>query len=92
MFCYKLLDFFVKMKYNKKRKGAVEMSTKELASIIFENLTEEQLKGFVMMFRNVVSGVPNDETIAAIEECEKMLSDPDTVRYSAEEALRELKS
>ncbi|MCI5752103.1 MAG: hypothetical protein SOU50_00890 [Oscillospiraceae bacterium] len=70
------------------------MSTRELAYSIFDRLTDEQLEGFVLMFRNAV---PTDdklspETSAAIEECERMLADPNTVTYSVEEALKELKS
>lgn len=70
------------------------MSTRELAYSIFDRLTDEQLEGFVLMFRNAV---PSDnklspETSAAIEECERMLNDPDIRTYSVEDAFRELKS
>lgn len=34
---------------------------------------------------------PNDETVAAMREAERLVRDPDTRRYTVEEALRELK-
>ncbi len=70
------------------------MSTRELAYSIFDRLTDEQLEGFVLMFRNAVpeSENFNSETIKAIEECERLIHDPETKTYTAEEALKELKT
>lgn len=34
---------------------------------------------------------PNDETVAAMREAERLVRDPDARRYTVEEALRELK-
>lgn len=51
------------------------MSIKEIAYGILDNLNEEQLKGFIMMFRGV-SGmeIPNEKTLAAMQEAEDILS------------------
>ena len=35
--------------------------------------------------------IPNEETIAALEEAKRMMADPDSKTYSVEEALKELK-
>ncbi len=70
------------------------MSIRETAYSLFDCLTDEQLEGFIMMFRGVVKPAdePNAETAAAIRECEDMLADPNTPKYDVEDALRELKS
>ena len=46
------------------------MSTRELAYSIFDRLTDEQLEGFVLMFKNTVSDedVPNAETRAVLDD------------------------
>ena len=52
------------------------MSTKEMAYSIFEQLTEEELQGFVALFRRVHPPKTDDDDIAerraAFEELEKM--------------------
>lgn len=41
---------------------------------------------------NITINTPNSETIAAMLETERLLSDPSTKRYDVEDALKELKS
>lgn len=51
------------------------MSIKEIAYDIIDNLTEEQLRGFVLMFRGEEpEEIPNEKTLAAIRETEDILS------------------
>ena len=51
------------------------MSIKEIAYGILDNLNEEQLKGFIMMFRGVLGmEIPNEKTLAAMQEAEDILS------------------
>ncbi len=46
------------------------MSTRELAYSIFDRLTDEQIEGFVLMFKNSVPAedVPNGETRAVLDD------------------------
>lgn len=46
------------------------MSTKELAYSIVDRLTDEQLEGFVLMFKDTLSDedVPNAETRAVLDD------------------------
>lgn len=46
------------------------MSTRELAYSIFDRLTDEQLEGFILMFKNTLSDedVPNAETRAVLDD------------------------
>lgn len=46
------------------------MSTRELAYSIIDRLTDEQLEGFVLMFKDTVSDedVPNAETRAVLDD------------------------
>lgn len=46
------------------------MSTRELAYSIVDRLTDEQLEGFVLMFKNTLSDedVPNAETRAVLDD------------------------
>lgn len=50
--------------------GADLMSTRELAYSIVDRLTDEQLEGFVLMFKNTLSDedVPNAETRAVLDD------------------------
>ena len=50
------------------------MSTKEYAYSLIDSMTEEQLKGFIMLFGGLAgsSEVPNEETYEAISEVEDM--------------------
>ena len=45
------------------------MSTKEIAMNILNFMTDEQLQGFIMMFKDIVE-IPNEETLAVIEDIE----------------------
>lgn len=46
------------------------MSTRELAYSIVDRLTDEQLEGFVLMFKNTLSDedFPNAETCAVLDD------------------------
>ena len=46
------------------------MSTRELACSIFDRLTEEQLEGFVLLFKDIVpdEDIPNEETRAVLDD------------------------
>lgn len=45
------------------------MSTRELAYSIVDGFTDEQLEGFVLMFKNSLSeDVPNNETRAVLDD------------------------
>ena len=50
--------------------GADLMSTKELAYSIVDRLTDEQLEGFVLLFKDIVpdEDIPNAETAAVLED------------------------
>ena len=67
------------------------MSTREMACSVIDAMTEEQLKAFLMLFGNYKE--PNQETLDAIEESEKKLSDPNAKKYdSLDELFEDLKS
>ncbi len=53
------------------------MSTRDIAYKIFEQLSEEQLKGFILMFRGGREEIPNEETLEAFEEVEDMKKNPE---------------
>ncbi len=53
------------------------MSTREIAYSIFERLTDEQLKGFILLFRRYFDEIPNEETLEAFEEVEEMKKNPE---------------
>lgn len=46
------------------------MSTKEIAYSIIDSLSDEQLEGFVLMFKDFIPSVdePNEETRAALDD------------------------
>lgn len=46
------------------------MNTREMAYSIFDRLTDEQLEGFVLMFRDSVpqNDIPNEETRAVLDD------------------------
>ena len=50
--------------------GADLMSTRELAYSIFDRLTDEQLEGFVLLFKDIVpdEDIPNEETRAVLDD------------------------
>lgn len=70
------------------------MSTRELAYSLIDEMTDEQLEGLIMLFGKTACTEKKlkKHVEASIDECERMLSDPNTTAYSAEDALRELKS
>jgi flagellar motor switch protein FliG len=52
------------------------MSTREIAYTIVDKMTDEQLENFVKEYWGF-EGVPNDETLEAMEECEYILQHPE---------------
>lgn len=68
------------------------MSIREMAYHIIDNLTEEQLKGFVMMFGRFDSEIPSEELLEAFAEGEDMKNHPEKYpKYnSAEEMVRDI--
>lgn len=68
-------------------KGADNMSTKEIVTSMLDVLNEEQLNGLMVLIRSFLQ--PNAETVAAMEEAEQMLKDPNTKKYSSVEELFE---
>ena len=65
------------------------MSTKELAFNIVDLMNEEQLQCFVTLFQGVVSDVPNEETISAMQEAEETLKDPNAQKFTSVDDLFE---
>lgn len=71
------------------------MSTREIVYNLIDNMSEEQLEGLVMLFGK---SIPTDNKKLkkhvedSIEECERLLDDPKTKLYSAEDAIKELKA
>ena len=55
------------------------MSAREIAANILDRLTDEQLEGFVLMFKNLVpdNDIPNAETLEAFNEVEDMKRHPE---------------
>ncbi|MDE5741433.1 MAG: hypothetical protein K2H90_03185, partial [Oscillospiraceae bacterium] len=75
--------------------GAELMSTRELAYSIVDRLTDEQLEGFVLMFKDTLSeeDVPNAETEAAMLEADRIARDPNVKAYTdTDELMRDLLS
>lgn len=67
------------------------MSTRELAYEIIDSMNKEQLERFVAFFSTMFYEVPNEETMAAMEEADKMLQDPNARKFhSVEELFEEL--
>lgn len=68
------------------------MSLKEMAVDIIDNFSEEQLKGFVMMFGNFDSEIPSEELLEAFAEVEEMKKHPENYkRYTdVDEMMREI--
>lgn len=63
------------------------MSTKEIVTSMLDVLNEEQLNGLMVLIRSFLQ--PNAEIVAAIEEAEQLLKDPNTKKYSSVEELFE---
>ena len=49
------------------------MSSRDMAINIVNMMNDEQIDNFVKLFRPIVSEIPNEETLRAIEETEEML-------------------
>lgn len=69
------------------------MSTRDIAINIVNMMSEDQLRGFVTLFQPVISDIPNEETIAAMNEAEALLKDPNAMRFSSvDDLFEELRS
>lgn len=69
------------------------MSTRELAYKIVDSLDDKQLAAFVDFFSSMFYEIPNKETLAAMEEADRMLADPSTRRFgSVDELFEDLNS
>ena len=65
------------------------MSTKDMAINIVNMMDEEQLTYFVKLFNRVVSDIPNNETIEAMKESEKLINDKNAQKFDAVDRLFE---
>lgn len=65
------------------------MSTRDVAINIINMMDDEQINSFVKLFNPVISDVPNEETIKAIEEAEELLKSPNAKKYNSVEELFE---
>ena len=73
--------------------SVVLMSMRDIAINIVNMMSEDQLRGFVTLFQPVVSDIPNEETIAAMNEAEALLDDPNAMRFSSvDDLFEELRS
>ena len=69
------------------------LATKDIALSIVNMMSEEQLQSYVNLFQGIISDIPNDETVSAMQEAEEMLKDPDAVRFnSVDDLFAELRS
>ena len=69
------------------------MATRDIAINIINLLSEEQLQSFIVLFKDLVSDIPNEETVAAMQEAEEMLSDPHATKFSSvDDLFAELRS
>ena len=69
------------------------MSNRAIALNIVNRMDEEQLKSFICLFGRLAWEVPNEETVAAMEDAENMLNDPNAKKFnSVEELFAELRS
>lgn len=69
------------------------MSLKEIAYDIVDNLSNEQLKGFIMLFSGETNlEIPNEELLEAFEEVEEMKKYPDRYKSysSTDEMMRDI--
>jgi len=65
------------------------MTSKAMAMNIINNMSEEQLIGFINLFKWLLTDMPNDETLAAMQEAEDMLNDTHAQKFSSVEDLFE---
>ncbi len=69
------------------------LRTRELAYKIVDSLDEKQLAAFIDFFSLMFYEMPNKETLEAMEEADRMLTDPRTKRFgSVDELFEELNS
>ena len=69
------------------------MSTRELAYKIVDSLDEKQLDAFIDFFSSMFFEIPNKETLAAMEEADRMLADPSARKFgSVDDLFEELNS
>ena len=69
------------------------MSTRDIAINIVNMMSEDQLRGFVTLFQPVISDIPNEETIEAMNEAEALLEEPNAMRFSSvDDLFEELRS
>ncbi len=69
------------------------LRTRELAYKIVDSLDEKQLAAFIDFFSSMFYEIPNKETLEAMEEADRMLTDPRTKRFgSVDELFEELNS
>lgn len=67
--------------------------TRELAYKIVDSLDEKQLAAFIDFFSSMFYEIPNKETLEAMEEADRMLTDPSAKRFgSVDELFEELNS
>ena len=65
------------------------MSTKDMAINIVNMMDEEQLTYFVKLFNSVVSDIPNNETIEAMKESERLINDKNAQKFDSVDSLFE---
>lgn len=63
------------------------MSMRETAVNIVNLMSDEQLAGFICLFKEMVLDIPNEETLAAMKEAESLLKDPNATKFSSVEDL-----
>ncbi|MEZ3454540.1 MAG: hypothetical protein K1W17_09240 [Oscillospiraceae bacterium] len=68
------------------------MSTREIAYNIIDCMSEEQLSAFIALFGNAAD-VPNEETLEAMREADRIAHDPNVKGYTdIDELMRDLLS
>lgn len=68
------------------------MSTREIAYNIIDCMSEEQISAFVALFGNAAD-VPNEETLEAMREADRIAHDPNVKGYTdIDELMRDLLS
>ena len=65
------------------------MSTKDMAINIINMMDDEQLTYFVKLFNKVISDIPNNETIEAMKESERLISDKNAQKFDSVDSLFE---
>lgn len=68
------------------------MSTRDIAYQIFQQLSDEQLRGFILMFRNGNAEIPNEDMLEAFQEVEDMKKHPENYKHysDVDEMMRDL--